>query len=126
MNETPKTLMAWADAIQNGEVEPVLVVTENLRRCAAAWEAAIDEREEWERRWLMLLRTNTTDYGLIVDLKARIEELERGIAEAMLNLGVPQPGYPAPVAEAYRILATVLRGEEPRGSPWPGSRGALE
>jgi len=36
------------------------------------------------------------------------------IANAMDNLGVPQPGYPAPVAGAYRILESALRGEEAR------------
>lgn len=30
------------------------------------------------------------------------------IQKAMSNLGVPQPGYPTPVAEAYRLLAEAL------------------
>jgi hypothetical protein len=37
-----------------------------------------------------------------------VEEKDRAIREAMNNLGVPQPGYPAPVAVAYDILEKAL------------------
>ena len=48
--------------------------------------------------------------GREVELEARVRELEDGIREAMNNLGVPQPGYPAPIAEAHRILLYALMG----------------
>ena len=41
----------------------------------------------------------------------RCEEYRKAVVAMLENLGVPQPGYPAPVAEAYRIGKEVL-GEQ--------------
>ena len=56
---------------------------------------------------------------IIADLSAEVERLEsenkrlRGaMSSAMLELGVPQQGYPAPVANAWEILREALRGEK--------------
>ena len=40
----------------------------------------------------------------VKQLEAENKRLREGIQDAMNNIGVPQDGYPAPVAEAYRIL----------------------
>jgi hypothetical protein len=40
--------------------------------------------------------------------EARVKELEERIRRALNELGIPQSGYPAPVANAVSIL----RGEE--------------
>lgn len=60
-----------------------------------------------------------TNARIIADLSAEVERLEsenkrlRGaMGRAMLELGVPQQGYPAPVANAWEILREALRGEK--------------
>ena len=47
-------------------------------------------------------------------LQLQLAQAREAIREAMNNLGVPQPGYPAPVAEAYRILDAALPPTEGR------------
>jgi ATPase subunit of ABC transporter with duplicated ATPase domains len=42
--------------------------------------------------------------------EAKVNELEHRIRRALNELGIPQPEYPAPVANAV----SVLRGEESR------------
>jgi hypothetical protein len=44
----------------------------------------------------------------LLDSRARVKELEHRIRRALNELGIPQPEYPAPVANAVSIL----RGEE--------------
>lgn len=46
-----------------------------------------------------------------VALKEENIRLRKAIRDITNNLGVPQPGYPAPVAEAYRIAELALMGE---------------
>lgn len=45
-------------------------------------------------------------------LLATITRLRAACKEAMSNMGVPQPGYLAPIAEAYRILEAALAALE--------------
>lgn len=45
---------------------------------------------------------------------ARCERLERHIQDALNELGVPQPGYPQPVANAVYILRAALSAPEPQ------------
>lgn len=40
--------------------------------------------------------------------RMQIEVLRSGIRRALDEIGVPQPGYPAPVANAHRILTEAL------------------
>ena len=47
-------------------------------------------------------------------LQLQLAQAREAIREAMNNLGVPQPGYPAPVAEAYWILDAALAPTEGR------------
>jgi hypothetical protein len=47
----------------------------------------------------------------IRELEAENEVLMDGIQTAMNNIGVPQAGYPAPVAVAYLILDALLTGD---------------
>jgi hypothetical protein len=37
-------------------------------------------------------------------MKKQVVDLSSAIYQAMNELGIPQPGYPAPVANAYNIL----------------------
>jgi len=48
----------------------------------------------------------------IAQLETEIAKLKRGIRDAMNNLGVPNEGYPSPVAEAWAILAALLTEEQ--------------
>ena len=50
-------------------------------------------------------------YETTLSLRLRHDRLERVIKEAMDNLGVPQPGYPMPVAVAYDLLKDALDGK---------------
>lgn len=43
-------------------------------------------------------------------LEKQQEKQEKALQSIMDNLGVPQPGYPAPVAEAYEIAKAALSG----------------
>lgn len=43
-------------------------------------------------------------YQTVLDLRTKYEKLLKAREDAMNNLGVPSDDYPAPVAEAYRIL----------------------
>jgi hypothetical protein len=47
-------------------------------------------------------------YCRVERAEARVKELEERIRRALNELGIPQSGYPAPVANAVSIL----RGEE--------------
>ena len=48
----------------------------------------------------------------IAQLETEIAKLKWGIRNAMNNLGVPNAGYPSPVAEAWAILAALLTKQE--------------
>jgi hypothetical protein len=43
----------------------------------------------------------------------RVAELERALRQIMNELGVPNSGYPAPVANAYEIAERAFSGETP-------------
>ena len=48
-------------------------------------------------------------YQDVVDLRRTYEGLRASIRRALDELGVPQPGYPQPVANAHDILTTALQ-----------------
>ena len=48
----------------------------------------------------------------ITQLEEENAALKRGIRDAINDLGVPNAGYPSPVAEAWAILAALLTSEE--------------
>ena len=39
------------------------------------------------------------------------EKFEKGLKDIMNELGVPQSGYPQPVANAYKIAKRLLKGK---------------
>lgn len=45
-------------------------------------------------------------------LRRENDRLRAVLQSVMDNLGVPQPGYPAPVAHAYEIARAALEGKE--------------
>ena len=47
------------------------------------------------------------EYDLLSDLR----DLREAVRQAMNNIGVPQSGYPAPVAEAYSLLKLFVGNE---------------
>lgn len=44
-------------------------------------------------------------------LEALCERYEKALIEARDNIGVPQPGYPAPVGHAYDVIQKALSGQ---------------
>ncbi len=47
-------------------------------------------------------------YQTTLDLRLKYDKMKKSVIEAMNNLGVPQPGYPMPVAVAYDLLKAGL------------------
>lgn len=64
-----------------------------------------DRREKWG---------DICGCAIIDELRVRLSAANRAIREMMNELGVPQPGYPAPIANAYRIGEKAL-APEPAG-----------
>jgi hypothetical protein len=54
--------------------------------------------------WAILTKIN--------DLQVELDEAKKVITAARNELGVPQPGYPAPVANAAEILAAFLEAHK--------------
>lgn len=45
-------------------------------------------------------------------LKTKLDQLKIAVNKAICELGVPQPGYPQPVANAYEYLTDALKEAE--------------
>ena len=95
-----------------------------LRRTGELWDALSDAIQQIEglRELLQETAEIVERIGALltaVDMSMRLAQLEAenaalkgGIRDAMNNLGVPNAGYPSPVAEAWAILAALLTAEE--------------
>jgi GGDEF domain-containing protein len=77
----------------------------DLADALLAWHDA-ETREEHDRAERLALRVR--------DLYAETRALREGIRTALNELGVPQPGYLSPVANAVEILSALL-------TPTPGA-----
>jgi hypothetical protein len=78
------------------------------RRCQVQGEAQVSF-EKWDHITLEEVNSHTANHirACYAELDAkdkRIQQLEAAIRNALDNLGVPGPGYPAPIAEARRGL----------------------
>jgi hypothetical protein len=84
-----------------------------IERCNDHWEAEYDDLEEkirWAAKEKELLELEIQQNGDFIKLlEEKVQRLEGALREIANELGVPQPGYPAPVANAARIA---LKGLE--------------
>lgn len=79
--------------------------------CFDEWRAAEAKAAKYEADWVAAKH----DFGVAMQAaKARVEALEEALRAAKNELGVPQPGYPMPVANACAIIdAALAAGRKP-------------
>lgn len=75
-----------------------------MRRATKLWQEATGQEEVWPDG----AKLAAFLIGRVKAAEARIAELEGALRAALNELGVPQPGYPMPVANAVAILRALL------------------
>jgi hypothetical protein len=100
------------DTIRNG---PPMIPRDLALR---ALDAEIAKRQEAERQITELEWWTDNQEGRLADVyekfrsaEAEVQRLRADMAQAMRELGIPLPHYPAPAAKAWRILAAALGKE---------------
>ena len=121
----------WCDqSVKAWDTNKVLAAERDLLRAErVAWESTGDAalgdlaeiqaerdalREELvrvEADFWAAARMNSDDSLTILDLRAKYDRLREACVAAKQELGVPGPGYPAPVANAVKILEAALAEE---------------
>lgn len=76
------------------------------------------QRYDFDHWMQSMVEENEGDYVLYTDhlaeierLQARIRELEGALEKIIDEIGVPQPGYIRPAANAYEIAKQALKGD---------------
>jgi len=97
-------------------VKTPLIERMQKRHAAKSWikeveakDREIERLEETKDQYLNIINLLACEKE---QLKAENAALKRGIRNAMNNLGVPNAGYPSPVAEAWAILDALLTEQE--------------
>jgi DNA integrity scanning protein DisA with diadenylate cyclase activity len=64
---SPEELRLWADAVRDDSVQPRLVVAENVRAAADAWEGQVEALEKENRALRIMYNEATGDGDLEID-----------------------------------------------------------
>lgn len=90
---------------ENASNTPDFILAQFLGACLAAWNTGVQQRETWYGRNAL-----PGQMSVAAGRSPTVEILETAIRAALNELGVPQPGYPAPVANAVAILRATQFG----------------